>query len=192
MSDTITQLAALPRIVRPELDRAELQTFELDRFYNVQEQRMVTPIRYRDDFTRRVAEEEPLTFPVVPVEPYQAAPLEADAPVEPVRLGDAEPLERQALREPFQPIGDLAGERGTVAATSAKIGTEAAAETPESMPYGADLSRMRDLVDGFLTGKEFPPVTFQYRQAGDLIPLTEKSPVGAAAAQRVAAVYKAS
>ena len=178
-------------LVRPELDKALLQTFELEKFYNVQEQRMILPIHYRDDWTRRTAEEAPLTFPVVPVTPY-AAPAETPTAVEPPQpTRDVAPVAAQALRELYAPVGDLAGERSTVPSTDAQIGTDPAPEPAETLPYGADRARLQQLTDAILTGHEFVPLTYQYRQAGDLIPVTDTAQATVVAAQRVAAVYKA-
>lgn len=176
--------------LRPELDKALIQTFELERFYNLQEQHMILPIRYRDDWTRRTAAEAPLTFPVVPVASFEAA-VPAAAAIPPVTPpAEPQPVEAQALREPFNPVGDLAGKRSTVAGPASHDCTSGEPATAQSLPYGADRYSLLALTDAILATGDVVPLIFQYRQAGDLIPLEDKGRTALVAAQRVAAVYK--
>jgi hypothetical protein len=176
--------------LRPELDKALIQTFELERFYNLQEQHMILPIRYRDDWTRRTAAEAPLTFPVVPVSSYEApSPVDAATPVA-TPASKPRPVEAQALREPFTPVGDLAGERSSVAGPASHDCASEEPATNQSLPYGADRYSLLALTDAILATGDVVPLIFQYRQAGDLIPLEDKGRTAVVAAQRVAAVYK--
>ena len=189
MSDPVSLVS--PPVLRPELDKAILQPAELGQFYNLQEQRMILPIHYRDDWTRHTAEEAALSFPVAPVVAYGAPsvsvrvdrPVAADRPVAPATY--------PALRMPSAPELPSAGERATVPGTEACNRPGTASPAAEPLAYGGDVARVRQLTAEILANGEFVPLVFQYRQAGDLLPVTDTVQTTTVAARRVASVYKA-
>ncbi|RYD64558.1 MAG: hypothetical protein EOP58_09315, partial [Sphingomonadales bacterium] len=112
MSDPVSLVS--PPVLRPELDKAILQPAELGQFYNLQEQRMILPIHYRDDWTRHTAEEAALSFPVAPVVAYGAPPVSArvERPVAADR--PVAPTAAPAHRAPPAPERPSAGARASV------------------------------------------------------------------------------
>ena len=189
MSDPVSLVS--PPVLRPELDKAILQPAELGQFYNLQEQRMILPIHYRDDWTRHTAEEAALSFPVAPVVAY-GAPTVSDQVERPVTV-DRPATPAAALTQRTSPATERpsAGARATVPGTDASAGSRTTSPATEPLPYGGDVTRVRQLTEEILASGDFIPLIFQYRQAGDLLPVTETAQTTTAAARRVASVYKA-
>lgn len=184
------------RDLRPEEDLALLQSYELVEAYDLQEQRMIRPVSVRDDGLYGTPRGAPVPGPVMRTEgpdrvvpapsgmpdhgaaarpvvpaPRLAPPLGAEHSTTMIEKPDAPGAGTAPLR-PAQPEGDAAGD-------------------PPALPYGADMGRIRRLVDDLIDGREQVPLPFQYRQAGDLVAAHgDREPVPPSV-RRVAAVYKA-
>lgn len=186
----------LVRDLRPEEDLALLQSYELVEAYDLQEQRMIRPVSVRDDGRYGTPRAAPVLDPMMRTEgpdriapapsgmadhgaavrpivpaPRLAPPLAAGHSTTMIEKPDA--LEAgAALLRPAPPEGEAAGD-------------------PPALPYGADMGRIRRLVDHLIDGREQVPLPFQYRQAGDLLAApVDREPVPPSV-RRVAAVYKA-
>ena len=197
--DAVSMTLPVGRELKPEQDLALLQTYELERVYDLQEQRMIRPISVRDDGrygSPRAAPvvTEPALVPAISdgelrvSEPDRDAVTRTAAPVP--RL--APPLaaahyvtmieKPEASAEPPRPGAD-----GVMPAPAAEADRT---EDAPPLPYGADAARIRQLVDGMIDERAVVPLLFQYRQPGDLVAAQTKPESSAPSTRRVAAVYK--
>lgn len=192
----ISPLSLTPPDLRPELDRARLQTYQLTEVYNLQEQRMVTPIAYRD-VREGIEVADPQLYdglsrqrPVMPVS--DSAPAEAvrkprDEPV--VEVGARRVTDADRTTERSDGSRTEKASSATSTAADGWVSPQDAASKPATLPYGADPARIRQLVDAIAAGQAFVPLVPHYRQAGDLLTV-QPSPTSAGAPRPVAAVQR--
>ncbi|GGD16626.1 hypothetical protein [Aureimonas glaciei] len=107
-----------------------------------------------------------------------------------IAIQEAEP----ALSVPWLATPLVAAATTSVEASGATE-TAAAPQKPADaapLPYGPDPERVRHLIDWFVSRNEFLPVTFAYRQAGDLRETVPARSAGraVAAARAVSALYQ--
>lgn len=202
-SDRISPLSSAPTVLTPELDRAVLHPSQLTRFYTLQEVRQVTPIAYRDGPPAASASQ------AVQAERGGSRPERGAARLdhrqgEPRSARRGESAETSAASPRLPPPRDAAhsttlSERSAVARaegprrmTSAECGADVPDPKAEPLPYGADPVRIRALVEEIVNDRAFVPFTFQYRQAGDLVPVAPgESAKPYASVRQVNAIYKA-
>ena len=186
------------RDLRPEEDLALLQSYELAEAYDLQEQRMIRPVSVRDDGRYGTPRAALVLDPVARTEmaghvvpPPSRMPDHAIRPVPPgPRLAPPLPAGHSTtmIEKPDAPEAGIAT-LPTASATGPARGDDAG--DPPALPYGADMGRIRRLVDDLIDGHEQVPLLFQYRQAGDLVAADADPEPSFPSISRVAAVYKA-
>lgn len=180
------------RDLRPEEDLALLQSYELQRVYDLQEQRMIQPVSVRDDGRYGTPRAAPAPMPAIEAAaalslPVRSAAVKVARGTEAVAPRLAPPLEAgyytTMIGKPDAP--------GTAKALPAAWAEEPDLSTaPAPLPYGADVPRIRSLIEELAHGVGQVPLPLQPRQAGDLVAVAPEAATSPSV-RRVAAVYKA-